>query len=309
MIYLDYSATTPISAQAIEVYSKVATEYYGNPSSLHDFGTISNNILSACREKLANFIHANPNGIFFTSGGSESNYLSILSLVRANKHRGNHLITAVNEHPSVLNTFDILKKEGFKISYVPINEYGEINFYELKKLITNETIFVSIAHANAELGTIQDIEKIGCFLHEKGVLFHSDCVQSFGKIPIDIRNSKLDAISFSSHKIYGPKGVGAAYINPRVLWEEIVPNTTHESGFRQGTVNVPGIASFTAAAEETFSMHENEFNRLELLRNYCTKQLGTSGFIFEGHPTKRLPHHIALRVSGIEGQYVMLECN
>lgn len=309
MIYLDYSATTPMSEHALQVYTQVARNYFGNANSLHDYGDASNQLLASSRSEIASLINGEPHGIYFTSGGSESNYLSLLSLLSQPKQGKNHLITTEIEHPSVLNTFELLKKQGFSISYVPVNEYGQVPLSALNNVVTEKTILVSIGHANAELGTIQNIVEIGRFLSEKNILFHSDCVQSFGKINIDVKQAKLSCITMSAHKIYGPKGVGAVYIAPSLHWKPIVPNGTHESGFRQGTLNVPGISAFAVAARDRKSIMEDEARRLKGLQQKFLTKMDSKNIILEGHPTHRLPHHLALRIKGIEGQYVMLECN
>ncbi|WP_209122812.1 IscS subfamily cysteine desulfurase [Alkalihalobacillus sp. BA299] len=309
MIYLDYCATTPMSEKSLTIYSKVAKEHFGNPSSLHDYGTMANHLLEQSREDIAKMIQAEKEGIFFTSGGSESNYLSLLSIARGNKHRGNHIITTKIEHPSVINSLNVLLEEGFTISFVPVNSYGEVELELLEQEINENTILVSIGHANSELGTIQNMKDIGGLLKCKNVLFHSDCVQTFGKIPIDVEAFHLSAVSMSAHKIYGPKGVGAVYLSPDISWQASVPNSSQEKGFRQGTGNVPGIAAFTIAATDSIQSMDNELQRFEQLQKLFLSSIDSSKVILEGHPTRRLAHHLCLRIKGIEGQYMMLECN
>jgi cysteine desulfurase len=311
MIYLDYSATTPISDQALHTYSEVAKNYFGNPSSLHDVGSMAEQILNTCRDELAKCFNGEGRGVYFTSGGSESNDLAIRSLVKAHNHRGRHLITSQVEHSSILNTFRALEEEGYRVTYLPVNGYGEVLLDELEKAITPETILVSITHANSEIGTIQSIEDIGQLLDPKGILFHSDCVQTFGKVPLDVKKAKLDSISISGHKIYGPKGVGACYIAPEVRWQGTIPHTTHEKGFRPGTVNVPGIAGFVTAAQEIYANMNEESERCRKLTDQLFSAIKEQGgnIILEGHPIHRLPHHLGLRLPGMEGQYAMLEFN
>jgi cysteine desulfurase len=311
MIYLDYSATTPISDKALHVYSEVATTYFGNPSSLHDIGCMADQLLQTCREELAACFQGEGRGVYFTGGGSESNYLAIRSLVKAHEHKGKHLITSSVEHASVLNTFKQLEEEGFQVTYLPVNKYGEVLLDELQRALTDQTILVSITHANSEIGTIQPIEEIGELLEQKKIIFHSDCVQSFGKLPIDVKKAKLASISISSHKVYGPKGVGACYISPDVRWKESVPHTTHEKGFRQGTVNLPGIAGFVTAVQELVTDIEQEAERCSQLTKRLLEGLRSNGWkvVLEGHPERRLRHHLGLRLPGMEGQYAMLELN
>jgi cysteine desulfurase len=311
MIYLDYSATTPMSENALNIYNEVARNYFGNPSSLHDIGSMADQLLQTCREELASCIQGEGRGIYFTGGGSESNYLAIRSLVKAYKHKGKHLITSPVEHASVLNTFKLLEEEGFRVTYLPVTSYGEVLLKDLKAALTEETILVSITHANSEIGTIQPIEAIGELLQRKKILFHSDCVQSFGKLPINVKKAKLTSISISSHKVYGPKGVGACYISPDAKWKETVPHTTHEKGFRQGTVNLPGIAGFVTAAQEVVTHIEEEAERCRRLTQQLLNGVREHGWkvILEGHPERRLPQHLGLRLPGMEGQYAMLELN
>ncbi|WP_216829416.1 IscS subfamily cysteine desulfurase [Alkalihalobacterium elongatum] len=309
MIYLDYCATTPMSETSLTIYTKAAKEFFGNPSSLHDFGTTANQLLDQSRIEISNIINGEKEGVYFTSGGSESNYLSLLSIARGNKHRGNHIITTNIEHPSVLNTLELLKEEGFTISFIPVNSYGEVELDRLAQEITGETFLVSIGHANSELGTIQNMEAIGQLLKDRDILFHSDCVQTFGKLPIDVKAFNLSAVTMSAHKIYGPKGVGAVYLSPKLSWKATVPNSSQEKGFRQGTGNVPGIVAFTSAALEVFEGQDFELQRFQKLQKLFLDSIDPAKIILEGHPTKRLAHHLCLRVKGIEGQYVMLECN
>lgn len=311
MIYLDYSATTPTSDHALHIYNEVARNYFGNPSSLHDIGSMADQLLQTCREELASCIHGEGRGIYFTGGGSESNYLAIRSLVKAHEHKGKHLITSSVEHASVLYTFKLLEEEGFDVTYLPVNSYGEVLLDDLQDALTGQTILVSITHANSEIGTIQPIEAIGDLLERKKIVFHSDCVQSFGKLPIDVKKAKLSSISISSHKVYGPKGVGACFISPDVKWKETLPHTTHEKGFRQGTVNLPGIAAFITAAQEVVAHIEAEAERCRKLTQRLLQGVRGHGWriVLEGHPERRLPHHLGLRLPGMEGQYAMLELN
>lgn len=311
MIYLDYAATTPIREEVLNIFSEVSLKYFGNPSSLHDIGSEANQLLEICRKELADIINGESDGIYFTSGGSESNILAIQSLISANKDKGNHLITTATEHSSVHNLFKKLEKEGFSVTYLSVDQFGQINLEELKNAITENTFLASIHHANSEIGTVQTIEAVGKILRDKGVIFHCDSVQTFGKIPIDVKKDCIDSLSISSHKIYGPKGVGACYINSAVMWKSQLPGTTHEKGFRPGTVNVPGIAAFTTAAQLICSEMESNKRKFEVLREKLLTGLNKIDheIIIEGHPTDRLPHIIGLSIGRTQGQYIMLECN
>jgi cysteine desulfurase len=306
MIYLDYCATTPMSERALDVFSKASINYFGNPSSLHDEGAKAKNLLEHSRKVIANCINADPKGVFFTGGGSDSNNLAIKSLL---KGKSGHIITTSVEHFSVVNTFLQLEEEGFDVTFLEVDQEGKVSLPKLEQAIKENTILVSIGHANSDIGTIQDLSEISNFLKEKKILFHSDCVQSFGKIPVDVRY--VDSLSLSSHKVYGPKGVGAVYISPQIEWKPIIPNTSHENGFRAGTVNVPAIASFAEAAMNICNDMEKESIRLKELSQLLLQRLSEKNISYSlvGHHLERLTHHLSLRIHGIEGQWVMLELN
>ncbi|MFC4320932.1 IscS subfamily cysteine desulfurase [Litchfieldia salsa] len=311
MIYLDYAATTPMSHEAIHVYTEVAKNIYGNTNSLHDVGSTAHSLLESCRIELGSLVNSKSDGIYFTSGGTESNHLVVQTLIQSFKGKGNHLITTSIEHSSLSNLFRKLEQEGFEVTYLPVDHTGKISLSDLKQSIKPTTILASIQHANSEIGVIQDLEAIGEILSRHSVLFHSDCVQTFGKIPIDVVKMNLDSISISSHKIYGPKGVGAAYINPNTNWIPLYPNTTHENGFRSGTVNVPGIASFVAAAQQIVSEMEENQRKVTMLREHLKNGINRYFEKIEliEHPNSQLQQIVGLRFHGIEGQYSMLEFN
>lgn len=311
MIYLDYAATTPMSEKALDVYNQVATKYYGNSSSLHDIGSTAQTILEESRKTIARFLNGEAKGVYFTSGGSESNYYAIHSLLKGNSKKGKHIISTRLEHSSIANTLEDLQNDGYEITFIPVNSEGRVELKALSESIRPDTVLASIHHGNSEIGTIQDLVSIGEVLKKHNIIFHSDCVQTFGKIEIDVKKANLDSISISSHKIYGPKGVGACYINPARTWKPVIPGTTHENGFRPGTVNVPGIAAFITAAEEIFPIMNSEQERFKGLRKKLLEGIqGDTWKISEVGPTNnRLEHIIGLSVVGIEGQYIMLECN
>ncbi|MDP7977452.1 IscS subfamily cysteine desulfurase [Bacillus multifaciens] len=309
MIYMDYAATTPMSKEALETYTKAAEHYFGNEQSLHDIGGTASSLLQSCRQTLATMIGGKEQGVFFTSGGSESNYLAIQSLL--NTQGGKHIITTPIEHASIRNYFRLLQKQGYEITEIPVDSFGMIQLDELERAITKQTALASIQHGNSEIGTLQPIAEIGAILKKHNVLFHTDCVQTFGKISIHVEEMNIDSLSISAHKIYGPKGVGACYINPQVRFGEVFPGTSHERGFRPGTVNVPGIASFITAAQLILQNNQEKMGRLQEYRTYFIKQLQTLSLEIqiEGHSTSCLPHIIGVTIKGIEGQYTMLECN
>jgi cysteine desulfurase len=311
VIYFDYAATTPMSETALTVYQKAAQLYFGNTMSMHDIGTDADELVTKARGQLGSIINAPSNGLYFTNGGSDGNFLAIVSLAMAHADKGKHIISSPIEHSSVLNTLEYLENLGFTLSFLPVDQFGKVSISELVELIREDTILVSIGHGNSEIGTIQPIEEIGQLLEPRKILFHSDCVQTFGKIPIDVQKAKLSSITISSHKIYGPKGIGACYINPLFQWSPILPNETHEKGFRPGTLDVPAIVAFSTAAYEYTELQQSYEQSFLELRN-----LFISGIIkkeipvqFEGDPNNFLPNIIGLRIKGIEGQYIMLECN
>ncbi|MDR8393674.1 IscS subfamily cysteine desulfurase [Aliifodinibius sp. S!AR15-10] len=310
MIYLDYAATTPMSDHALEVYGEVARKHFGNASSLHDYGSTAQQILEQARQTIGNIINAESRGIYFTAGGSDANELVIQSLVKGNSSGSGHLLTTRGEHSSVRNVFTMLKEQGYEVEYIPVDQKGRVKLDALENMIRGDTILASVHHGNSEIGTIQDLRTIGELLNKHEILFHSDCVQTFGKIPVDVKKAGLDAISISAHKIYGPKGVGAAYINPSLSWKSVIPGTTQEKGFASGTVNVPGVGAFMAAANDIVKIREEELQRERELRNQFIKLMADSEFdvAIEGD-SEGLPNIIGLRVHGMEGQYAMIECN
>ncbi|MCU7755357.1 IscS subfamily cysteine desulfurase [Bacillus cereus] len=309
MIYLDYAATTPMSEEALQTYMKAASQYFGNEQSLHDIGGTAASLLQVCRKTFAEMIGGKEQGVFFTSGGSESNYLAIQSLL--NPRTKKHIITTPMEHASIRSYFHSLKSKGYTITEIPVDKNGLICLVDLEAAITEDTVLASIQHGNSEIGTVQNITEIGALLKKYNVLFHTDCVQTFGKLPIHVFEMGIDSLSVSAHKIYGPKGVGACYINPQSRWEQVFPGTSHEKGFRPGTVNVPGIASFLTAAENILKTQWEESLRFKELRSYFLGQIQTLPLEIEveGHSTSCLPHIVGVTIKGIEGQYTMLECN
>lgn len=311
MIYFDYAATTPLDPEAAKVYLQAATEFYGNSSSLHDIGGNASALLENCREELANLVNVDKSGLFFTSGGSESNFIAIEALLSAPKKQGNHIISGVAEHSSIHGTLNRLKRMGYEITLLPLNSSGLIDIGELEDAIRPETVLITIQHVNSEIGTIQPIEKIAHICKENNIHFHSDFVQSFGKINLSTVAPLLSSFSFSGHKIYGPKGVGGVYIDPSISWRPFFPGGSHEKGLRPGTVNGPGIAAMTVAAQQIFPSISETFYHYAELRKALLEALRPIKEwvqVFEAEGAQ-LPSIIGLRVAGIEGQWVMLECN
>lgn len=311
MIYLDYAATTPLSANALAAYGDVARNCFANTMSLHDCGARASRLLDYCRGKVAGLLHADVNGIFFTSGGSESNDLAIEGLARAHGERGKHLIMVEGEHSSIVSVHEKLKRNGFSVTVLQRNAGGEVELETIEKAIRKNTILVSVDHVNNEVGSIQDIESIGAFLKRKNILFHCDAVQSYGKLPIDVETMHITSLAVSAHKIYGPKGVGVCYIDPKVAYHPLLPDVPHEKGVRQGTVNLPGIAAFVTASDDCYQNADKSLERIHEMRKLFIDGLRGRGipFIIEGSNGRQLPHILALRVKGVEGQQLMLAAN
>lgn len=311
MIYLDYAATTPMSDLALQVYKEAAQRYFGNASSLHDHGTKAEEALQVCRKQHALFINGEAEGIYFTSGGSESNVLAIQSILKGYKDKGNHIITTEVEHASIYHLCKQLEDEGFELTYLGTNENGTIDLAELEAAIRPTTVLASIHHANGEIGALQDLEKIGEILARHDVIFHTDGVQTYGELPIDVAACKIDSLSVSSHKIYGPKGCGFCYLAPDIQWKAVYDNTTHEGGFRTGTVDVPSIMAFTAAAQEMMQTMENRQLQYEKMRQVFLEGMAALApyVTVEQSLEGQLPQIVGLSFSQVQGQHIMLECN
>ena len=246
-VYLDNGATTMTAKRVVKAMQPYFVKKYGNASSLHQFGREAKEALENARAVFAKSINAKPDEIVFTSGGTESDNLAIKGVAFANQKKGNHIITSKIEHPAVLNTCKTLEKNGFKVSYIGVDKNGIVDLNELRNKITKKTILVTIMHANNEIGTIQPIEEIGEICRKKKVIFHTDAVQSFTKVPIDVKKLKVDLISFSSHKIHGPNGVGALFVRKGTSICSINDGGHHERNIRSGTENIPGIIGFVKA--------------------------------------------------------------
>jgi cysteine desulfurase len=310
MIYFDFAATTPLDPEAAEVFIQASTEYFGNSSSLHDIGGQSQDLLENCREELANLLGINKKGLYFTSGGSEGNFLAIEALLSAPKKPGKHIIAGLAEHSSIHGVLNRL--DGYNITFLPLNSSGLIDVEELERSITPETILVTVQHVNSEIGTIQPIEEIGRICLEHDIHFHSDFVQSFGKINLRNIPQLVSSFSFSGHKIYGPKGVGGVYVDPAISWKAFFPGGSHEKGFRPGTLNVPGIAAMTAAAQkinDRMGKNHNKYLELRAAFMETIDPIKEYVHVHQADSYSQLPSIIGLRISGIEGQWMMLECN
>ncbi len=307
-VYLDHSATTPVCPEVLAAMLPYFAGKFGNASSVHRWGYEAQSAVANGREKVATLIGASPDEIIFTSGGTEADNLAIKGAAYAQKQRGNHLITTQIEHHAVLHTFKALEKEGFKVTYIPCDKYGLIDPDDITKAATNETTLISIIHGQNEVGTIQPIREIGEIAKDKNILFHSDAVQTVGKIPIDVDNLNVDLLTMSSHKIYGPKGVGGLFVRKGV---RLVPQSiggSHERRMRAGTENVPGIVGFGEACRLAKTHLPEESKRLIYLRDKFIQGLlkDIPDVILNGHPILRLPHNVNVSVKYLEGESMLL---
>jgi cysteine desulfurase len=308
-IYLDHNATTPVDKEVLEAMLPHYREAFGNPSSAHAQGRAARVCLDLAREQVATLIGAHPAEITFTSGGTESDNLAITGTARALKDKGTHIITSRVEHPAVLNTCEELRKEGFTIAYVPVDSYGRIDCAALAGMITDDTTLITLQHGNSEVGTLQPIEEIGELARARGVLFHTDAVQTVGKIAVDTQSLPVDMLSLSAHKMYGPKGVGALYIRrgtPPLA--PLISGGGQEKKRRGGTENVPGIVGLGKAAEIAQSRLESDRLHVSELRNGLRQRIESRipSVQFYGHPEFNLPNTLYLGFAGVEGQTLMI---
>lgn len=304
MIYMDNAATTPMTPLAIRVYSDVASSIYGNSSSLHDEGGRALYAVEEARKVIANKLGIHKDGVIFTGSGTEGNLLAILSLARASK-KGKHIITSMAEHTSVHAAMNTLEREGFEITKIPFTTYGVVDLEILQQAIRPDTALISIQHVNSEIGSIQPIAEISSIAMNTGVPMHVDCVQSFCKLPMDDFIHKVDTVTVSAHKIGGPKGCGAVYINPKRRVEPVFPGVTHEKGLRGGTLDTPAIVSMAAAVEEYLYNIDN----YRLFRNKLKSLLHSDFEIIEATEKSQLPSICGVCLKGIEGQLVLLKLN
>ena len=313
MIYLDFAATTPMSEKALLAYTEAAKQAFGNASSLHDIGGKAHEWLNACRVTLANIIGGKKEGVIFTSGGTESNILAIQTILNSVSPNKKHIVSTRLEHSSIKNYLEALEKKGYEISYIQVDHHGRVLVNSLLYSLREDTALVIVQQGNSEIGTIQPIEEIGSLLKERNIYFHTDCVQTFGKLDINVQKINASTYAFSSHKIYGPKGVGAVYFNSEINWKKTIPNVSHEHGFRAGTVDVPGICSFVTQAKDFYNQREHFYHHFIQLRKlffHEVKKRSLNNITFINDETNhQLPHIIGIITNQVEGQYLMLELN
>jgi cysteine desulfurase len=312
-VYMDHHATTPVDPRVFEAMLPYFTERFGNAASIdHEYGAEAGQAVETARQQIARLINARPDEIIFTSGATESNNLAILGAVEQYSDRGNHIITCVTEHKAVLDPCHYLERKGWRVTYLPVDQYGLVDPGVLRRAITSQTVLISIMAANNEVGTIAPVEQIGRIAREHEVLFHTDATQAVGKIPVDVEAMNIDMLSLSAHKMYGPKGAGALYVRkrrPRVRLTEQIHGGGHERGMRSGTLNVPGIVGLGKATE--ICKHEMPFeaSRLRELRDELWDGLlaGLGDVELNGHPSQRLPHSLSVAIPGVESRSLLVQ--
>ncbi len=307
-IYLDHNATTPVHPEVLEAMLPYLRDEWGNPSSIHWAAREPKKAIDSAREKVAALLGCEANEIVFTSCGSESNNFAIKGVASALKGKGDHIITTSVEHPSVLNTCKYMAKEGWEVTFLPVDSYGMIDLDQLRDSITERTVLISIMFANNETGTIFPVEEIGRIAKERGVLFHCDAVQAVGKVKIDVKEMNIDLLSLSGHKLYAPKGVGALYVKRGVRLTPLIHGGHQERNRRAGTENVAGIVALGKACEIAMRDMEEEVAHLTRLRDRLEKGImeRIEHVRLNGHPTKRLPTTLNVSFEYIEGESILL---
>ena len=308
-IYLDYAATTPVDPRVFRAMLPYFSKKFGNTMSLHSFGQEAKLALEKSREEIAGLIGARSEEIIFTSSATESNNLALKGIALANKDRGKHIIISSIEHPCIMESAGWLEAQGFEVSKLKVDKYGRVSPGDVKAAMKKGTILVSIIHASNEIGTIQPIQEIGRICREKGVYFHTDAVQSFGKIPIDVNKTNVDLLSASSHKMYGPKGAACLYVRKGTKIEPILHGGGQESGLRSSTVNLPAIVGFAEACETAKREMKRENERIAKLRDKLIKGVLTKikGAHLNGHPKNRLANNANFWFQFVEGESMVIQ--
>ncbi len=307
-VYFDHSATTATASEVASLMVEYMTNHFGNPSSVHSFGRETKRALTKAREQVADLIGANPLEILFTSGGTEADNIAIRGVAKANKKRGNHIITTQIEHHAVLHACEALEKEGFRVTYVPVDEYARVDPKDIEDAICDDTILISVMFANNEVGTIQPIKEIGKIAKERGIYFHTDAVQAVGNYPLDVNEYGIDLLTMSAHKFHGPKGVGALYIRKGVKIRPISFGGAQERMLRPGTENIPGIIGLGKAAEIAKAELGAKTAHVQRLRDRLLAgiQERIDEAKLNGHPTERMPGNVNFSFRYIEGESLLL---
>jgi cysteine desulfurase len=307
-IYLDHAATTPTRPEVVKAMLPFFTDAFGNPSSIHSQGQEAKGAVEEARIKVAELIGARSEEIVFTSGGTEADNFALKGIAYANEHKGNHIITTSIEHHAVLEACKFLGRRGFRITYLPVDKYGLVDTNDVRKAITAKTILISVMHANNEVGTIEPVEEIGRIAREAGIYFHSDAVQTVGHIPVNVDKLKVDLLSISAHKLYGPKGAGALYVRKGIKLVSLMHGGEQEKRRRAGTENVPAIVGLGKAVELAGQEMGKEAERLAYLRDKLIKGLEEKidHIRLNGHLTRRLPNNVNVSVDFVEGESMLL---
>lgn len=308
MIYLDNAATTKTAKEVVDAMIPYFTEFYGNPSSVYSFATKSRQGITDAREVIAKHLSVASSDIYFTGSGTEANNWAIKATCDAMMQKGKHIISTKIEHHAILHTLEYMEKKGFEVTYLNVDEYGLISLEELKAAIKEDTILISIMFANNEIGTIQPIKEIGEIAKQHGILFHTDAVQAFGQIPIDVNDCHIDMLSASAHKLNGPKGIGFLYIKKGVKIRSFIHGGSQERARRAGTENVPSIVGFSVACERAFRLMEEKTKKELELRDYLIKRIleEVPYAKLNGHPIKRLPNNVNISFEFVEGESVLI---
>lgn len=306
-VYLDHAATTPVHPEVIAAMLAYFNKKPGNASSVHDFGRQGRIAIDRSRETIAKSLGADPKEIYFTAGGTESDNLAIMGVAYAMQEKGRHIITSSIEHHAVMHTCAHLEEEGFEVTYLPVDEYGMVSLEDVRAAIRPDTILISIGHANNEVGTIQPIAAIGALAKAQGIYMHTDAVQSFCQIPVNVDDLNVDLLSVSAHKIYGPKGIGALYVRRGTRIKPIQFGGAQERNLRPGTENVPGIVGFAKAVEVAEREREERVSHITHLRDKLIDGLLQVPYVqLNGHPEKRLPGNVNVSVKYVEGEALIL---
>lgn len=308
MIYLDNAATTKTAPEVVEAMLPYFTEYYGNAGSIYTLGSESKKAVIRAKETIAATLGAEPNEIYFTAGGSESDNWALKAAYEAYRDKGKHIITSKIEHHAVMHTCEYLEKQGAEITYLDVDEDGIVDLEQIKKAIRPDTILISVMYANNEIGTIQPIKEIGEIAAAHGVLFHTDAVQAYGQLPIDVADCHIDLLSASGHKFNGPKGIGFLYIGKKVKLRSFIHGGQQERGRRAGTENVAGIVGMEAAVKRVYRIMEEKTTRETGLRDYLIGRIlqEIPDTRLNGHPAKRLPGNVNVSFASVEGESVLI---
>lgn len=307
-VYLDNAATTKLIPEVLNEMMPYMTEIYGNPSSPHYFGQQAGMAVDKARSRVAEAINASPEEIIFTSGGSEADNTAIRGIAERYQKRGRHIITTNVEHHAVLHTCQLLEKQGYEVTYLPVDEYGMITAEQVREALRPDTVLVTVMFANNEVGTVMPIKEIGRLCREKGVFFHTDAVQAVGHVPIDVKDMNIDMLSMSAHKFHGPKGVGALYVRKGIIVPALIVGGAQERNRRAGTENVPGIVGMGKAIELACTDLEEKGRKMAALRDRLITEIPKRiPYVkLNGHPSVRLPNNVNFSIRFIEGESILL---